>query len=189
MVFNAVLGFLMGVYHQGGVVPTQLAIPSIVSSNAMISPETQLPETSKVTATVFWWKTYSPPLWLLGDNTTTAKPLDIDTRDLMGIAGPEMIQELDKTVPQCHANPNRNTDPSTVFIVAPNSATFLDQYTTPTVSSKSQPDLNLLKLWSYPKHLNLDDLDFESDGVFSTLSRVIGRRGLSVWSVRRAGCP
>lgn len=187
VIFNAALGFLMGVYHQGGVVPTQLAIPSIISSNAMISPQTPLPETPKIPATVFWWKTYSPPLWLLGDNNTTPVPLDIDTRDLMGIPGPQMIQELNKAVPQCHANQDQNTDPSSVFIVAPNSATYLDQYTTP--SSKSQPDLHLLELWSYPKHLNLDDLDFGSDGVFSTLRRVIGRRGLNVWSVRRAGCP
>lgn len=185
VVFNTAMGFLMGVYHQGGVVPTQLAIPSIVSSTAS-SFDTHLPEPHRVSATVFWWKTYSPPLWLLGDNTniindhhSTPLTLDIDTRDLMGMSGPEMIQNLNQTVPPCQPT---DTDTS-VFIVAPKSATFLDQYTE-TASSH----LRLRELWSFPKHLNLDDLDFGSDGVVATLRRVVGRRGLSVWAVRRAGC-
>lgn len=172
VLFNAALGFLMGVYHQGGIVPTQLAIPSIVSPNAAAVPQQTLP------ATVFWWKTYSPPLWLLGNTT------NIDTRDLMGVAGPEMIQHLTAASPPCPPNESGPSGPDTVFIVAPKSATFLDQYIPP-----SDLHLHLRELWSYPKHLNLDDLDFGSDGVFSTLSRVIGRRGLSVWSVRRSSCP
>ncbi|RMJ21475.1 hypothetical protein PHISP_07651 [Aspergillus sp. HF37] len=183
VIFNAAMGFLMGVYHQGGVVPTQLAIPSIVSSTTPSSFGTH-----QVSATVFWWKTYSPPRWLLGDNTniindnrSTPLTLDIDTRDLMGISGSEMIQNLNQTVPPCQPT-DTDTDTS-VFIVAPRSATFLDQYTE-TASS----DLRLRELWSFPKHLNLDDLDFGSDGVVATLRRVVGRRGLSVWAVRRAGC-
>lgn len=182
VIFNAALGFLMGVYHQGGVVPTQLAIPSIVTST-MNSLDTPLAEPHRAAATVFWWKTYSPPLWLLGDNSTAPSSLavDIDTRDLMGMSGPNMIQHLNQTVPSCHPDPSRE---SSVFVVAPKSATFLDQYTE-TASS----DLRFRELWSYPKHVNLDDLDFGSDGVVATLRRVIGRRGLGVWSVRRAGCP
>lgn len=185
VLFNAVLGFLMGVYHQGGIVPTQLAIPSIISSHSTPSVDMAFPETPRITATVFWWKTYSPPLWLLGDssNSNTTIPLNIDTRDLMGMPGPKMIEELNKAVPSCQAAATQESEPASVFIVAPKSATFLDRYKTPS------SDFHLLEKWSYPKHLNLDDLDFGSDGVFSTLARVIGRRGLAVWSVRRAGCP
>lgn len=98
----------------------------------------------------------------------------------MGMPGPEMIHELNETVPSCQ--PTTHGPEPSVFVVAPKSATFLDQYKAPT------SDLHLRELWSYPKHLNLDDLDFGSDGVISTLTRVIGRRGLGVWSVRRAGC-
>lgn len=165
VLFNAVMGFLMGVYHQGGVVPAQLAMRSIVSA----APEA-LPQ-----ATVFWWKTYPPPLWLLGTNNQTV----ITTQDLMGIPGVEMIHHLDQTVPDCPS-------PSDVYLVAPNSASFLDPYM-PSSTTRS-PALELHPLWEYRKHLNLDDLDFGTDGVFPTLGRVIGRRGLGVWAVRRT-CP
>lgn len=177
VIFNAALGFLMGIYHQGGVIPTQLAIPSIITSTSTTTPTT-LPEPQNQSATVFWWKTYSPPHWLVGPNNIN---LTVETNDLMGIPGPEMIHHLNQAVPACTTSP-QSPNPS-VYMVAPKSATFLDKYTE-TASS----DLRLRELWSYPKHLNLDDLDFGSDGVFDTLRRVVGRRGLSVWAVRRAGC-
>ncbi|PYH88453.1 hypothetical protein BO71DRAFT_391564 [Aspergillus ellipticus CBS 707.79] len=188
VIFNALLGFLMGVYHQGGVVPAQLAIPSIVSTSVLESGNVPYGDMPRGSATVLWWKTYSPPLWLLGDNATA--PLDIETRDLMGISGPEMADELEKLVPSC---PNDEEDSSTaprpfIFVVAPKSATFLDQYTTPLDSTSGTSDLRLHELWTWSKHLNLDDLDFGTDGIFPTLGRVIGRRGLSVWAAQRTGC-
>lgn len=189
VVFNAFMGFLMGVYHQGGVIPMQVAIPSIISTNVLTTTDPGQ-EPPGVSATVLWWKTYSPPRWLVGDNTTL--PLEIETRDLMGVPGPEMVDELNKAVPTCSSTNKRNsgtTDGSDtvdkVYVVAPKSATFLDQYITP-VSSSAEVELH--ELWSYNKHLNLDDLDFGEDGVFSTLKRVIGRRGLAVWEARKPNC-
>ncbi|KAL1969028.1 hypothetical protein VTN77DRAFT_862 [Rasamsonia byssochlamydoides] len=187
--FNAALGFLMGVYHQGGVVPTQLEIPAIVSASLATKQDGRLG-----TATVFWWKTYSPPLWLLGDNSSS--PVEIKTRDLMGIPGMEMIHELDTAVPKCPKDSEAGSKPvaaddsratNTVFLVAPRSATFLDVYSRPS-SSDVGPPLRLHELWTYRKHLNLDDLDFGEDGILPTLKRVIGRRGLTVWAVERVGC-
>ncbi|RAL05610.1 glycosylphosphatidylinositol-alpha 1,2 mannosyltransferase smp3 [Aspergillus ibericus CBS 121593] len=184
VVFNAALGFLMGVYHQGGVVPTQLAIPSIVSTSVLETDATFSGDNSRMSATVLWWKTYSPPLWLLGENTTT--PLDIETRDLMGISGPEMASELERVVPQCPRDyDSSNASKHSIFVVAPKSATFLDRYTTP---SSDESDLVLHELWTWRNHINLDDLDFGTDGILPTLKRVIGRRGLSVWAARRTGC-
>ncbi len=49
IIFNLALGMLMGVYHQGGIVPAQM---HIAASNEEISH-------------AFWWKTYSPPTWLI----------------------------------------------------------------------------------------------------------------------------
>ncbi|KAJ5144192.1 CAZyme family GT22 [Penicillium bovifimosum] len=162
VLFNAAMGFLMGVYHQGGVVPTQLAMRDI--HNPSYPP-----------ATVFWWKTYSPPLWLLGgDNQST----EIETQDLMGIPGVELVRRLEQVVPRC-------SYPSSIFLVAPTSADFLDQYALSATNLQKQ-SLQLHPLWSYRKHLSLDDMDFAEDGIFSTLKRVIGRRGLGVWSVRRS---
>lgn len=166
VLFNAVMGFLMGVYHQGGVVPTQLAMRDVISA----SITHDIP-----TATVFWWKTYSPPLWLLGGDNQS---MEIQTVDLMGIPGVSMVQQLGQAVPDC-------TNPLSVFLVAPTSAEFLDQYSVSTSQSQDH-DLRLHPLWSYRQHLNLDDMDFGEDGILPTLKRVIGRRGLGVWSVRRS---
>lgn len=49
LAFNLMLGILMGVFHQGGVIPAQVKIREFGK-----------------TATVIWWKTYTPPLWLTG---------------------------------------------------------------------------------------------------------------------------
>ncbi|GKZ81494.1 alpha 1,2 mannosyltransferase [Aspergillus niger] len=186
VIFNAALGFLMGVYHQGGVVPTQIAIPSIVSESIFEAGAMSANDNAQKSATILWWKTYSPPLWLLGDNTTTQ--LNIETRDLMGISGPEMASELEKLVPQCPNNDDSNSmdnSERSIFVVAPKSATFLDRYTNP---SPDDSGLTLHELWTWRKHLNLDDLDFGTDGIFPTLKKVIGRRGLSVWAAQRSGC-
>jgi phosphatidylinositol glycan class Z len=178
VLFNAAMGFLMGVYHQGGVVPTQLAMRDIISANT--GPYT-------TDATVFWWKTYSPPLWLLGTNTDIDgnNATQILTQDLMGTPGLEMIQQLNAAVPSCSSSSH-----STIFLVAPTSAEFLDAYALAASPSASTPDhtqdIRLHPLWSYRQHLNLDDLDFADDGILPTLKRVIGRRGLGVWAVRRS---
>ncbi|KAE8362167.1 Alg9-like mannosyltransferase family-domain-containing protein [Aspergillus caelatus] len=184
MIFNATLGFLMGIYHQGGVVPAQLAMPSIVSASSVESSDAFPGESPVVSATVFWWKTYSPPLWLLG--TTDNSSLNIETRDLMGIPGPDLIEELEKLLPSCNIAGSKQVD--SVFVVAPKSAAFLDQYTFLPSSSSVSSALELHEQWSYRKHINLDDLEFGTEGVYSTLRRVIGRRGLAVWRAKRAGC-
>lgn len=173
LLFNLSLGFLMGIYHQGGIVPTQLAMRSIVASNTLAQGiKSPLPDT-----TVFWWKTYSPPSWLLGPETNTSH---ITTIDLMGLPALEMISHLDNSTPGCQTI-------SPVYLVAPTSATFLDPYTTPSsLAHPHSPNIQLYRLWTHRKHINLDDLDFGDDGVLTTLKRVVGRRGLAVWSVRRA---
>ncbi|KAJ5414534.1 GPI mannosyltransferase 4 [Penicillium cosmopolitanum] len=146
-------------------------------------------------ATVFWWKTYSPPLWLLGAeeeeihanadassyasaDTALNKTISISTFDLMGIPGSEMITRLDSSVPSCGSS-------SPVYLVAPISATFLDSYIPDSTETERAANLQLYRLWSYRQHLNLDDMDFGEDGVKDTLARIVGRRGLGVWSVRR----
>ncbi|KAL4788012.1 Alg9-like mannosyltransferase family-domain-containing protein [Aspergillus varians] len=187
VIFNAAMGFLMGIYHQGGVVPTQLAVPSIISAT------TSVMEPRSVSATVVWWKTYSPPLWLLGDNSTLPHDLDIDTRDLMGKPGPEMVNELEKLVPSCREqqkgakflDTSGSKRPDAVFVIAPTSVTFLDQFLAP---QSSESSLELHELWTYRKHISLDDLDFDTDGLLPTLKRVIGRRGLGVWLAQRPAC-
>ncbi|KAL4942138.1 hypothetical protein BDV06DRAFT_169536 [Aspergillus oleicola] len=183
VIFNAAMGFLMGVYHQGGVVPTQLAMPSIITAatETWYSPSKQ---PQSLSATVLWWKTYSPPLWLLGDNSTLPVDLAIDTRDLMGKPGPEMVAELESVLPDCRSK-QWGAKSDAVLLVAPTSVTYLDQFLAP---QDPQSSLELLELWSYRNHINMDDMDFGEDGVWHTLKRVIGRRGLGVWLAQRPGC-
>jgi len=149
--FNILAGVLFGSYHQAGVVPMQDWIGQ-----------------QSGVAHVLWWKTYSPPRWLLGHENAYAS-----TTDLMGIPGPRMMQELARMV-SCTPNANKT------LLVAPSSATFLDTYKATLPSSQL---VHLEHLWQVRRHIGLDDLDFGDDGVWPTLQRVIGRRGLDVWRV------
>ncbi|KAK4992066.1 alpha 1,2 mannosyltransferase [Elasticomyces elasticus] len=156
ILFNLSTGILMGIYHQGGVVPVQNWI-------------FHRPGIDKI----FWWKTYSPPFWLLGTRNA-----DISTRDLMGMPG----EELDETISwamDCGFSSGNDT-----LLVAPLSVNFLDAYVG-RFGASEEPGLVLEEVWRYRNHVGLDDLDFAEDGVWTTLRRVVGRRGLGVWRVRR----
>lgn len=127
--------------------------------------------------TTIWWKTYSPPIWLLNGKNEV-----LDTHDLMGMAGPSMIREL-SALATCHLpskkQPLYYEEKEGTYLVAPLSASFLDKYL------ENDQDLKFREVWRYQQHLNLDDLDFADDGVWPTLSRVIGKRGLAAWRVTR----
>jgi phosphatidylinositol glycan class Z len=158
IIFNLIFGFLMGTYHQGGVVPMQIQIGTM----------------DNVTH-VYWWKTYSPPIWILDGKNT-----DLETTDLMGMQKEAMVQELLASV-TCASKTREG-----VYLVAPGSATFVDKYIRDTKSNSTPPrfhDLYLEERWRYDRHLNLDDLDFGDDGIWPTLKRVVGRRGLVLWEV------
>jgi len=72
----------------------------------------------------------------------------------------------------CEPNANRT------LLVAPSSARFVDQYNA--LPTPQQP-VHLERLWHVRQHIGLDDMDFGDDGIWPTLRRVIGRRGLDVW--------
>ena len=152
--FNAVLGLLMGLYHQGGVVPAQL----------WLGQKTGGPDLSMTE--VMWWKTYSPPIWLLGGNETA-----IQTIDLMGMNSEEVLLQIKA--------PLHEINSAVVGLVAPCSATKLD------VWRKEEDELIFEEVWTYRNHLNMDDLDIGTEGVLGTIRRVVGRRGLSIWKIRR----
>jgi len=150
--FNTFLALLMGVFHQGGVVPAQAFV-----------------ETQSYLTAAYWWKTYSPPTWLLGKRNE-----DMSTIDLMGLDAKLLVDHL------CLKSSNVLRAQQSV-LVAPRSATYLDRFA-PDLSDEKQV-MRLRELWSTSMHLNLDDMDFGDDGVLPTLRRVFGRRGLVVWAV------
>ena len=154
------MGILFGIYHQGGVVPAQLWLSEHLKG-------TTVPEN----VTVMWWKTYSPPNWLLGEinqNTTTL--------DLMGMPKQRMASVVSEAAP-CKGSKNK------IMLVAPANADV--KQVDGGGKTKREDDIDFRELWRWRNHIGLDDLDFGDDGVLPTLERVIWRRGLVVWDVTK----
>lgn len=164
VIFNLIFGLLMGVYHQGGIVHGQVFL-------------SKQPDATKA----IWWKTYMPPVWLLDGKAET-----LATRDVMGIPGEELYAELEK-IATCDMPADRRSkeyrkEKNGTYLIAPTSATWLDPY----LKNKGLDGLRFREVWRHTQHLNLDDLDFGDDGVWNTLTRVIGRRGLAAWRVTKS---
>lgn len=162
VLFNAIFGILMGVYHQGGVVPAQLWLgqQQRLQSGAV--------DQYRLMSEIFWFRTYSPPFHLLGSP-------GIETTDLMGIPPAEMHQQVQSALGHgCNKG-------KTVALVAPWSSTDIDGWR----KSGRENRLHFQELWRSNQHLNLDDLDFAGHSILQTVSRVIGRRGLVVWGINR----
>ena len=164
IVFNLALGTLMGVYHQGGIIPAQVFMSKQPDATQAI-----------------WWKTYMPPIWLLNGKNEVLR-----TQDVMGMKGEMLLAELEK-IATCDAPADRRSmeylkESNGTYLVAPLSATWLDPY----LPNKGLDGLRFREVWRHQQHLNLDDLDFAEDGVWDTLSRVIGRRGLGIWRVTKS---
>lgn len=166
IIFNLFMGVLMGTYHQGGVVPGQVFL-------------SQQPDATHA----IWWKTYTPPIWLLNGKNEV-----LETMDVMGMKGELLLEELSK-VATCDTPADRRSqeylkEKNGTYLLAPASATWLDPY----LPNKGLEGLRFREVWRYRQHLNLDDLDFGDDGVWNTLARVGGRRGLVAWRVTKS-CP
>jgi len=159
ILFNSILGILMGVYHQAGIVNAQLWLG-----------------TQSSVEHVFWWKTFSPPTYLLGHDSGKL----IQTHDLMGRPGVNMTETVVGTI-SCEST-------KASLLVAPLSATYLDQFVQTKHNTREKLPFTLTKVWEHKKHLNLDDLDFGDDGVWPTIQRVIGRRGLGIWRIHKENC-
>lgn len=197
--FNLALGILMGVYHQGGIVPAQLSIPQTVKL------------TSNEHAEVYWWKTYPPPTYLLGQqpllNSMNGRPLSIVTVPLLGLPQMEVIDRITGSISQCASNRTMlsrvaksmtSYSQPDVYLVAPLSAwrdttdlsgivapLLTDGYAFTNTANADSGDILLRTEKVFSTHLNLDDMDFGDDGVLPTLKRVVGRRGLGIWNVER----
>ncbi|KAH7329227.1 Alg9-like mannosyltransferase [Stachybotrys elegans] len=167
IVFNLFFGVLMGTYHQGGVVPAQVFM-------------SQQPDATQAV----WWKTYTPPIWLLDGKNEVLK-----TSDMMGMKGDILLEELTRLAtcdtPADRRNQEYLKEKNGTYLIAPASATWLDPY----LPNKGLQGLRFREVWRYRQHLNLDDLDFGDDGVWGTLSRVIGRRGLVAWRITKSCLP
>lgn len=118
--------------------------------------------------TVVYWKTYNPPTWLLG-----ARSGEVETVVLMGAPVERLVGVL-KNVAGCGES---------AYLAVPLSAVALDA-----VLDDVELPFVLERVWSTRRHVNMDDLEFGDDGVVETVKRVVGRRGLGVWRVKKRVC-
>lgn len=63
------------------------------------------------------------------------------------------------------------------ILIAPESAINWTRYEVDTAP------ISLQKIWSWRFHLNLDDIDWERDGVGGTLERTLLKMGLGIWQL------
>lgn len=208
-IFNGLMAILMGVYHQGGIIPAQLAMPDTIRTSL-----TNTHSTTTKAVDVYWWKTYPPSLYMLGPPlhnplSSSTEELMITTYPLLGANKTTLLSSLTEHLPPCPGQLTllskftnaltSSSNPHQVLLVAPFAAWRFDpEEPVPSISNftftLSTPlefgdelGLRLTHLETYRKHINLDDMDFGDDGVVETLRRVVGRRGLGVWRVER-GC-
>ncbi|RMD41381.1 hypothetical protein DV735_g3733, partial [Chaetothyriales sp. CBS 134920] len=210
--FNAILGALMGVYHQGGIIPSVLSLP------LLIPPALNSTHSGAENIEVFYWKTYPPPNYLLGSapprNPVTDQRLNISLVPLMGIPQSELVFILMQHFPTCdpglvdYISPH--PVPTEVFVAAPLSAWQLPEDGDGSNSNATElgpprlvdpidpsfsiyfadqrATLGMRSLQVWRRHVNLDDLDVGEEGLERTVDRVLGHRGLAVWRVERI-CP
>lgn len=135
LLFNFAMALLMGILHQGGVVPALQHLHDLQMENASF----------------FWWRTYSPPTWMLGDGahptqfytvsdgkisaTVPASGAGRENYDLMG-TDPVRVQAL------------LEQSPAPAYLVAP-VASFERHFEV----SKYERE------WTYFSHVDLDHLD------------------------------
>ncbi|EXJ87624.1 hypothetical protein A1O3_04585 [Capronia epimyces CBS 606.96] len=193
--FNISLATVMGIYHQGGVIPMQLDVPSIITQSINVTHSTAH------NIEVFWWKTYPPPNFLLGHeplHPATNRSVNISTVPLMGFPQSELVFMLMQHMPTCDPSLIErlilHKEKTDIFVVAPLAAWRLESYDLyPPVSNFSfsitfdspPASLSMTNLATYRRHVNLDDMDLADDGIITTLERVVGRRGLGIWRVDR----
>ena len=103
----------------------------------------------------------------------------MNTTDLMGMPVAEMQAKIaDALDISCGGKCDSIRK---VGLVAPLSSLEIDEW-----QYKSRVKLAWQEVWRYSQHLNMDDLDIGGPkGPLAELQRVVGRRGLGVWTVGR----
>ncbi|KAG8532095.1 uncharacterized protein KY384_003732 [Bacidia gigantensis] len=169
--FNAVFGALMGLYHQGGVIPAQIQLGK--QAARLGNDERQGGANGAWDMSeIFWWRTYPPPIYLLG------KESGINTTDCMGMPFAEVQEKVQETVERGCVHGKQKMSAG---LIAPWSSVEIDGWR----ETPETGGMQVKELWRWSRHLNLDDLDIASEGLWGTLKRVVGRRGLVIWSVQK----
>lgn len=125
-IFNILMSILMGKLHQGGVVP--------VLDHIKLEASVQV-----------WWRTYTPPSWILGSNSTETTHLGEKLNDNKFISIVDCMGADSKEVQQILQTISTNKP---VYLI------------TPIASFKHFDESRFSPVWNYTFHLDLDHLDF-----------------------------
>lgn len=131
LVFNGLMLVLTGLYHQGGVVP---AVDYL--RQAKLTTNT----------TLVWWRTYSPPSWMLADTSQDA--VLTTNAELCPKAGMCVVDAMSMD-PEKFSDLLTSFDKSrTVYVI------------TPKASYEKHFGKGFNEVWSYNVHYDMDHLDF-----------------------------
>lgn len=141
-IFNAVMATLMGIYHQGGVIP------------ALDYFHDSLMNTSEKTVQI-WWRTYTPPTWMLGDRLNSLQ-ISTVTEDSPNF-------EMDDTKSN-YLIDTMGSDFKHVSNVVKRFQNIngLIYLIAPVASMLHSDELSFTQVWNYTSHLDLDHIDFAS---------------------------
>lgn len=143
LVFNVVMATIMGVFHQGGVVP---ALDFIYTN----------PRFNTLGTAFIWWRTYSPPTWMLNEKEGDLQIISLDNEtedsidfesnaklslDAMGME----IGKLNKIINQV------STQYDKVYVISP-VASFKQSFNTSLYQ----------EVWNYSYHMDMDHLNFSN---------------------------
>lgn len=142
LLFNILLGLLMGTFHQGGVVPAVEYLRSTVYLN-QVSGVTQV-----------WWRTYSPPTWMLGDTLNSTQFITYNDEKTEFTIDNDKLNHIIDTM----GLDIKDLRGILTQVKSPFSKTYL---ITPVASfNKNFHDRPHNRIWLYNYHLDMDHLDF-----------------------------
>ncbi|ODQ81597.1 glycosyltransferase family 22 protein [Babjeviella inositovora NRRL Y-12698] len=132
--FNALMSVLMGVYHQGGVIPVLAHLRE-----------------ENFTGVQIWWRTYSPPEWILGSKSMTIlKPESLQGLQALDTGADVLVDLMGAGIEEVNAVLSIAKERfGSVLLVTP-----VASYNTNTFSVALDPS------WTYAYHLDMDHLDF-----------------------------
>lgn len=144
-IFNILMAILMGIFHQGGVIP-------------VLDHFQELNNISDIKYVQVWWRTYSPPTWMLGLKNNTLETLTLSQEypttfnieknyviDAMGADNTTLVNTL-QDLRELNLQ-------HTIYLITPSASFNVDLNE---VSNTFQ------ELWSYKYHLDMDHLDFSN---------------------------
>lgn len=138
--FNIILSLLMGIFHQGGVVPAMDYF-----YNLPAQPEN-----------IIFWRTYMAPTWMLGDSNSSTQFIQLNDAKLLYRVDSQKSKRFVDTMGMLHDRLVRVVNDSTL------KETYL---VTPIASfNKFFNSSDYECVWNYSYHLDMDHLDFTDIG-------------------------